>query len=213
MQRAREIWDAYRALRRAQHRASLKTKRAAVRARVNLEIHKLRLERVMLRVDAAQTALRVQGVARVAEAQRRRNAAVRKKLAEHGAVEQRGMESIGLKEVGKQDVEERDFKEGVVKRVEGIYEGKGGVMGGRMASAVLREAVDDVSLREEMDDTARTLKVLVGVAKDAGVGWEEMEKLVWTVEPDEERRKELRKVVRTAMEKEGVKMSMDVGNS
>lgn len=213
VQRAREAWDAYRALRCAQHRASLKAKRAAVRARVSLEIHKLQVERTMLRMEAARMVVRVQGVARIAEAQQRRNVAVLKKLKELGGIEPRHMERTGLKGVGKKRMEEQEFKEGIMRRVEGIYEGKGGAVGERVASAVLREAVEEVSLQGETDDTGRNLKMLAGIAKEAGVGWDEMEKLMDMVEPDKENRKELREAVRAAMEKEGVKMRADVGNN
>lgn len=80
--RMTEAWNSYRSLRRTEHRAALKMKRAAVKARVMHEMRMIELESASLRMKAMRQAARVRGAMEVGkvvdERSRRMNEIVEK---------------------------------------------------------------------------------------------------------------------------------------
>eukprot|EP00177_Eucheuma_denticulatum_P000757 GFKZ01001366.1.p2 GENE.GFKZ01001366.1~~GFKZ01001366.1.p2 ORF type:complete len:252 (-),score=39.24 GFKZ01001366.1:710-1381(-) len=199
LRRISEVFEAHRALRRSQHRASIRIKRAAVQARLNQELQQLRIERITLELERARATARIQGLSRIAQQRMKRDTLIREKLAEHG-------HSVPRKEVGFGAENEADvrFKRGVVQRVEDLIGETDEVpVGRRVANGILKDTVAEVNLQGLQDDTDRGLKMVAAVAKSAGVDWKHMQHLVELVEPDVSKRRRLALAIRHAMENEG----------
>lgn len=159
----------YRSVRMAEHRASLRLKRAAVRSRVLYEVQRAELEQAVLNMEAARSAISMQAARNVLSAEEGRRAAVRSAAAEKGEVLPRAA-SAG------------EVRERLVRGVEGLIpEGAGGVAGGKIASEVLRESVEAVEL-EGGDAGSMGVRIVADVAKQAGVSREQMEILLGKID-------------------------------
>lgn len=161
--------------------------------------------KAVLKMETARAALRVQTAEVVATAREKR----RNLLQE--ALEARGesipeLNSSSSKSSGAASSAEPSnlgadaFKKRMVTKVESLLppaEESG--PGRRIAGEMLRDSVSEVPLVNEQGEGDMSVQLIAGVAKQAGVGWEEMERLMELVEKDAEKREELREVVREAM--------------
>lgn len=159
-------------------------------------------------METARAALRVQNAQSLAAAHEKRNELVREAFSARGESVPELDSSSGASPVTASNVKAPDtgadaFKERMVTEVESLLppvEDAG--PGRRLAADLLRDSVNNVPLADEQGQADMSARLIAGVAKQAGVGWEEMEKLMELVEKDEGKRKELRKVVKEAMFKE-----------
>lgn len=156
-------------------------------------------------METARAAVRVQSAQEVASAHGKRRDLLREALGARGESIP-GLSSSSSASSGATSSEEPAnlgadaFKERMVTRVESLLppaEETG--PGRRIATEILRDSVSKVPLADEQGRADMSVKLIAGVAKQAGVGWEEMEQLMEVVEKDAEKREELRKVVREAM--------------
>lgn len=202
-QRTTEVWDAYRALKRAEHRAALKLKRATVRSRVLHELQRAQIEQTVLKMETARTTLRIHNAQELATTQEKRNKMLREALAMRG--QSIPELSSSVKSSSKESSETSDgvvgaFKKRMVTEVESLLPPvEDGGPGRRMASDILRETVNSIPLGDEQEQADMSVKLITGVARDAGVEWKDMERLIAIVEKNEEKREELTRILKEAM--------------
>ncbi|CAN8075720.1 unnamed protein product [Agarophyton chilense] len=170
-QQVAEIRDAYRSLRLSQHRSALRTKRAAVRSRVLLEVHRARMNQVKYQMELVRSAARIRATRLVLDTLQKRRAML-EKLAE----------SRGESLPPSGDEGARRFKQRLVNGVDGVV-GEGQAAG--LVRGAVRETVDGVVLRGE-DDAEMGSEVVVSLAKEIGMSRDELERLIEQVEGDGE---------------------------
>lgn len=192
------------ALRQAEYRASLRLKRAAVRARLLLEVHRGQQAHVALRWARLRAAAHEQAIKGVMAAYDGRRDAVRKVL------RARGVEDRLLLDVNKETTKEQeeDFEEDVVKGVQHLLTGidakrggsrvaeavlrgcvaggaKGLADGGRagMAGGIVAHVVKELGLeRQEVSDLLRRVELQDGEGNDTGLRHAVYKAMHWTVE-------------------------------
>lgn len=210
--RLAEAYAEYRSLKLAEHRAALKVKRAAVRARVRYEVQRAQVERAMLQVEAVRTAARVQGLREVAGQQAEVQERMRALLASRGLDMAAEPGATGRKAAGSEDsaetAETEEFKKGMLERVhEMLPNGGTGEAANRVASEILQSSVNGVRMADG-DRAEMSVRLVAGMAKEAGVTWEELERMVEIVERDETQREALRQALRKEMFDAGPKIPL-----
>lgn len=161
--------DEYRSLKQAEHRASLRLKRAAVQARIRYEVQHAQLQRIMLRIETARASTRMKAA---------------------------------ILEAKLQKSEGEKFKHEMVERVMESMPKEGDRAARGIAEEVFKSAIEDVDAGKG-DKADMALRLVAGVAREAGVGLQELEQMVGVVEKDRRERDRLFAALRAEMEREG----------
>lgn len=155
-------------------------------------------------MQTARANARVQSANAVADSYKKRGELVRQAVAARGlSIESDSAsnlpEGVALRE-GSSAERAGELKERILTKAESLLPAREeSGPGRRLAANILRESVQDVSLNDAEGEREMSARLIAGVAKQAGVDWEEMERLIEVAEQDDERRSALRSVVREAM--------------
>lgn len=155
-------------------------------------------------MEKIKSELRVQGVQAVADKFKERDELIREAVSAHGITLQSDPMTQPPPQLSSDNQVPADkadaVKERIIAKVESMLpavEESG--PGRRIAADVLRESVESASLGNTNEEGQMGARLLAEVAKQAGVNWEEMERLIEFTEKDAEKRQELRALVKEAM--------------